>query len=391
MTAAQAAKHHVVKMDLSDDKRGKANHAINPTLRAISYMREQWLDRNSTFTNEEYADIHLIYGFCECNSRAAVKEYKRRFPNRKLPSRSIFSRVHQRLRETGSFHKKSKKKAINQKPDGQQEDGEVEDGPKVNDNQHSQENDATSLEIQQIIHRGSQYPYHFRHVQALQPEDYAARTDFCQWLVKNSYLVKKLLFTDEAQFTLEGITNCHNSYVWSYNNPYPTFENNYQHRYSVNVWCGLLNNQLIGPYITEGQLTGNYYLYFLQNELPLLLEDVPVKFRAKMWLQQEGTPYFYGQVTEYLNYTFGKRWIGYGAPQAWPPRSPDLTPLDFFLWGHMKEIVYQEKSATIDELVMRIRNAAAQIQNNPDTIKKATRATIQRAKLCLTNAGGHFE
>jgi hypothetical protein len=37
------------------------------------------------------------------------------------------------------------------------------------------------------------------------------------------------------------------------------------------------------------------------------------------------------------------RWIGRGGSITWPPRSPDLTPLDFFLWGYAKNIVYQVK------------------------------------------------
>jgi hypothetical protein len=28
-----------------------------------------------------------------------------------------------------------------------------------------------------------------------------------------------------------------------------------------------------------------------------------------------------------------------------PPRSPDLTPMEFFLWGYVKNIVYQDKTA----------------------------------------------
>ena len=38
-------------------------------------------------------------------------------------------------------------------------------------------------------------------------------------------------------------------------------------------------------------------------------------------------------VRESLNNSFPQRWIGRDGPIAWPPRSPDLTPLDFFFWG----------------------------------------------------------
>ena len=42
----------------------------------------------------------------------------------------------------------------------------------------------------------------------------------------------------------------------------------------------------------------------------------------------------------------------------WPPRSPDLTPLDFYFWGYVKGKVYVPPLAqTIDQLKIRIRAA----------------------------------
>ncbi|EZA49918.1 hypothetical protein X777_11406 [Ooceraea biroi] len=46
------------------------------------------------FSNEEYTDIHFVYGFCDGNARAAVREYQRRFPNRRVPDSSVFSNTH---------------------------------------------------------------------------------------------------------------------------------------------------------------------------------------------------------------------------------------------------------------------------------------------------------
>jgi len=43
-------------------------------------------------------------------------------------------------------------------------------------------------------------------------------------------------------------------------------------------------------------------------------------------------------VRVYLNESFPNRWLGHIGPVAWPPRSPDLTPLDYYLWKH----VYQQ-------------------------------------------------
>ena len=55
------------------------------------------------FSHVEYRDMHFVYGFCNGNARAALEEYQRRFPDRRIPSRGVFNRtsIHQTMRETG--------------------------------------------------------------------------------------------------------------------------------------------------------------------------------------------------------------------------------------------------------------------------------------------------
>ena len=75
----------------------------------------------------------------------------------------------------------------------------------------------------------------------------------------------------------------------------------------------------------------------------------------------------------------------------WPPRSPDLNPCDFFLWGHLKQLVYKTPVNTVQELINRIQNAAAEIRRNPDMIARLQPSLIRRAEGCLANEGRHFE
>ena len=44
--------------------------------------------------------MHFVYGFCNGNARAAVEEYQSRFPDRRIPSRGVFTCIHQTMRET---------------------------------------------------------------------------------------------------------------------------------------------------------------------------------------------------------------------------------------------------------------------------------------------------
>jgi hypothetical protein len=84
-----------------------------------------------------------------------------------------------------------------------------------------------------------------------------------------------------------------------------------------------------------------------------------------LWLhfQHDGAPPHYIRlVMQHLNDTFPNRWIGRGSTINWPPRSPDLTPLNFCLWGWMKSEVYRRKVDTWDELLDRIMDATARIK-----------------------------
>jgi hypothetical protein len=109
----------------------------------------------------------------------------------------------------------------------------------------------------------------------------------------------------------------------------------YQHHFFVNVWSGLINDQLTVPFVPNRHLTADYFLHFLQDKSPLILEDVPLRARLNMWLKHDGTsPHSGLQVMQYLNQCY--HWIHLGGMHAWPPHSPDLTPLDFYFWGYMK-------------------------------------------------------
>jgi len=153
------------------------------------------------------------------------------------------------------------------------------------------------------------------------------------------------------------------------------------------VRCAVLDDQLIGPFILEGRLTGEAYLRFLQEELPRLLEDVPLNKRGGMYFQNYGAP----PHKNFLHYRFPGRWIGCGGPYNWPARSPDLSPLDYCVWGWMKELVYSVKVVTRDALLCRILDAADRIRNSQRKLQRATRVVHNRAAACVAAGGGIFE
>ncbi|GFV76750.1 uncharacterized protein TNCV_4729701 [Trichonephila clavipes] len=69
-----------------------------------------------------------------------------------------------------------------------------------------------------------------------------------------------------------------------------------------------------------------------------------------------------------LKDTFGDRLISRFGPVNWPPRSCDLTPLDYFLWGYVKSLVYADTPQTLDHLKDNIRRVIADIR--PQMLEK---------------------
>jgi hypothetical protein len=74
------------------------------------------------------------------------------------------------------------------------------------------------------------------------------------------------------------------------NNPHPTVASKHQQRFSINIWVEILDDQFVGPVLLATRLTDAVYYRFLVNDLPLLLEQVPLQQQKHMWFVQDGIP-----------------------------------------------------------------------------------------------------
>ena len=97
-----------------------------------------------------------------------------------------------------------------------------------------------------------------------------------------------------------------------------------------------------------------------------------------------------------LNRVLPQRWIGRAAANGdknllpWPPRSPDLTPCDFFLWGFVKDSVYVPPLPTsIHEIRDRITHALQAI--TADMLHRVWDEFDYRVDVCRVTQGAHIE
>lgn len=144
-------------------------------------------------------------------------------------------------------------------------------------------------------------------------------------------------------------------------------------------------------HIYDENLTGQRYLEILRSVVSPFLEELPLNVMFHCWYQLDGAPaHCTRPVTTELNAMFGERWIRLNGPLEWPPRSPDLTPLDFYLWGTIKSEVYKNNIDSKEELEARVRGALRGLP--PEQIRKATSDGVRRRiDECMAVGGQYFE
>ncbi|GFW14187.1 putative LOC100569746 [Trichonephila clavipes] len=109
----------------------------------------------------------------------------------------------------------------------------------------------------------------------------------------------------------------------------------------------------------------------------------------ELWFQQDGATCHTARATiDLLKDTFGDRLISRFGPVNWPPRSCDLTPLDYFLWGYVKSLVCADKPQTLDHLEDNIRRVIADIR--PQMLEKVIENWTSRLDYIRASRGSHM-
>ncbi|GFS89400.1 uncharacterized protein TNCV_1809351 [Trichonephila clavipes] len=160
-----------------------------------------------------------------------------------------------------------------------------------------------------------------------------ARRRFVEWAQNEIAVVpdfhKRILFSDEAHFWLNGYVNKQNCRIWS-------------------------------------EVNGDRYRALITNFFIPELNNHDVQ---ELWFEQDGATCHTARATiDLLKDTLGDRLISRFGSVNWPPRSCDLTPLDYFLWGYFKSLVYADEPQTLDHLEDNIRRVTADIR--PQMLEK---------------------
>ncbi|GFU25313.1 putative DD41D transposase [Trichonephila clavipes] len=242
--------------------------------------------------------------------------------------------------------------------------------------------DLTTLDSCQVIY--SQFGL------AIHQNDHQARRRFFEWVQKIAVVPdfhKRILFSDGAHFWLNGYVNKQNCRISSEANPQVYVETPL-HPEKLTVWCALWAGGILlqndeGHNVT---VNGDRYRAMITNFFIPELNNHDVQ---ELWFQQDGATCHTAHATiDLLKDAFGDRLISRFGPVNWPPRSCDLTPLDYFLWGYIKPLVSADKPQTLDHLEDNIRRVIADIR--PQMLEKVIGNWTSRLDYIRASRGSHM-
>lgn len=148
----------------------------------------------------------------------------------------------------------------------------------------------------------------------------------------------------------------------------------------------------IGPFEFAGNLTGAQYANFISIHLRRMCRraGIGAEEMGRVIFQHDGAPAHTSRIAqESVSAIFGNRYLGRGGMRDWPARSPDLNPLDFFFWGHIKSHVYREPIQDRADLERRFEGAVVTV--TPEMLGRCAQSLLRRARCCVEVNGGHFE
>lgn len=232
------------------------------------------------------------------------------------------------------------------------------------------------------------YPYKMQSFQALLQTDHPRRLAYCQWFnnLMNNDLLNLTFFSDEAWFHLSGYVNSQNMRMWSTDNPH-FFVESPLHTQKIGVWVAVSRRRIIGPIFYNFTVNAERYRNNILNEFVEQLDEDELQ---NGYFQQDGaTAHTTRETIDFLREFFDDRLISLHTQVEFPPRSPDLTIMDYFVFPYLKNRIFRTPVLNLQELQERITQECANI--TPEMLQNAFDSMTRRVNLCIEQGGGHFQ
>ncbi|XP_031329394.1 uncharacterized protein LOC116181049 [Photinus pyralis] len=349
----------------------------------------------NNYTNEER--VFMVKTFYSGVSLRRVRDlFAVAFNTRPIPSASTIQKYVEKFENQANISVESESRGGYRQGDDRTEEqvlAMINADPTYSLRQISHETGLCKSRVWMILKKYKYHPYKPQCHQEIFYVDEESRSAFCYEIQERANNDRRFLssicFTDECTFTLNNEPNVQNTRHWAQENPRLNISTRTQYPQKINIWAGIFNHNIIGPFEIEGNLNSETYLDLLVTKVGPALEDV-ARENQEIWFQQDGCPAHFGlNVRHFLNNSFPNHWIGRSGTINWPARSPDLAPCDFFLWGHLKSKIYKRRHPDINSLREAIVTECALITNRE--LANVRNSFYNRLGYCLAQNGGLFE
>ena len=250
--------------------------------------------------------------------------------------------------------------------------------------------------LRRVLHQDlNVFPYRLQVLHTLTQIDKDKRVEMSEWLAKkiedSPNWIRRVWFSDEAHFKLNGDVNSKNAVHWGSEKPDYVLQKPL-HSLKCTAWVAISHKGIIGPFWFQDD-DGNSETINTERYLEVLerfWEALNVTSKKLDWFQQDGAScHASNDSLKWIKERFKSRVISRRCDPFWAPHSPDLSPPDFFLWGYLKDRCYKNHPQTIADLQTDVEN---EIKAIPATMRAAVISNFcVRINLCLARNGGHLE
>ena len=218
------------------------------------------------------------------------------------------------------------------------------------------------------------YPYRIQIKQTLTKNDMAKGVEICRWFERKIEempdFLENVWFCHEAHFSLSGYVNCQKSVLWGAQVPDEVVQ---RPLYSAKciAWVPIWKYGINGPFWCENDdretvmINKKLYNVVLNKFWKTLWHPSWRAGRVARVPTIGATPHTVNITMEWLDRCFAGRLIRRRCVPEWSVLSRDLNPPDFYLWGFLKDCVYQNNTQTIAELkeaiTQQIRGTAREV------------------------------
>jgi hypothetical protein len=334
--------------------------------------------------------VFLLKTYYKTGSPKLVQQaFRTKYESKHIPSRSVITNIVSSFEKYGSVvgtTKNGRPRSKKREEVKNQLETMISEDPSLSTRKAASALQCSQTFIVTVLHDDLHLkPFKFHNWHFIEEHDYAKRLEFAQWFLKLRKSTEQfMIFSDEAYFYLTLPNNKQNNRYWDVS------ANGYGievplHDKKVLVWCAISSTHVFGPYFFDTTVNSTNYLEMLRTYFIPRVDKT--QDYGKSYFQQDGARAHTATVVQtYLTQRFGTRFLD---KTMWPPRSPDLNPCDFFLWGYLKQRVYNPLPKTLEALQMNIER---EVKNIPQTMLKDTFLNFRkRCELLISAGGGHIE